>query len=217
MPESQPAMAIADSGTLGSPVPLDASNVAYLLSQCPQWTAYEAIRRRTTRNHDRVAAFGYIDIVPAGERWRVNNFSVLNAESNREELDLTEEHADLRLPDFVAAGPDRSKHDLLNDPIVIARGSKVVLVKHVVRHVSGELPEHVLYGFAVDFAAVVGPERKDHRIFLDAGQGAIVYLIPWRDDGPVSSLPGYSMSIEVETGFMMPPTPRVLVAERKLL
>lgn len=128
-------MAIADSGTLGSPVPLDASNVAYLLSQCPQWTAYEAI----------------------------------------------------------------------------------VLVKHVVRHVSGELPEHVLYGFAVDFAAVVGPERKDHRIFLDAGQGAIVYLIPWRDDGPVSSLPGYSMSIEVETGFMMPPTPRVLVAERKLL
>jgi hypothetical protein len=217
MPESQPAMAIANSSTLGSPVPLNASNVAYLLSECPQWTAYEAIRRRTTRNHDRVYAFGYIDIVSAGERWRVNHFSVSNAESNREPLELTAEHADLCLPDFVAAGPDQSRHDQLNDPIVIARGSKVVLVKHDVMRVSDQLPEHIFYGFAVDFAAVVGPERKDHRIFLDAQQGATVYLIPWRDDGPVSSLPGYSMSIEIEKGFMMPPTPRVLVAERKLV
>lgn len=218
MPELQPAMAIADSGTLGSPVPLDASNVAYLLSQCPQWTTYEATRPRTKRHYDRVAGHN-IDIGPAGERWRVDKFSVSNAESNRELLDLTAELADLRLPDFVAAGPNRSRsrHYVLNDPIVIARGSKVVVVKHYVRRDPDGRWEDAAYGFAVDFAALVGPERKDHRIFLDVQQAAIVYLLPWRDDAPVSSLSGYSMSIEIQTGFMMPPTPTVSAAERKLV
>jgi hypothetical protein len=218
MPEIQPAMVIADSGTLDSPVALDASNVAYLLSQCPQWTTYEATRPRTKRYYDRVAGHN-IAIGPAGERWRADNFSVSNADSNRELLELTAELADLRLPDFVAAGPNQSRmrHYVLNDPIVIARGSKVVVVKHCAIRGSDGRWEQNAYGFAVDFAALVGPERKDHRIFLDVQQAAIVYLLPWRDDAPVSSLSGYSMSLQIETGLLGPPTPIVSLAEHELV
>jgi len=154
-----------------------------------------------------------VQLLRGAKGWYVTEFDVSHA-NGPGRLELTD---DLRTPDFVAARAGKRHGNLIADtPIVIARGSKIVMVNHVRTREGDSGFNYYTHGLDMDLADLVGPDRANYLIFplLEELSSAAIHVIPWGESGPDRSRMGFSVRairklFDLEFTFLV--TPRTLV------